>query len=81
MCKGARPIGAAKGKQTNTMALCQSPPPPLQPLSAMPVLGLVERALPQRAVQRSSSCRLAIDTAEGDGGWQGKSALHSHCHC
>ena len=26
MCKGERPIGAAKGKQTNTMA--SSPPPP-----------------------------------------------------
>ena len=28
MCKGKRPIGAAKGKQTNTMASCQPPPPP-----------------------------------------------------
>ena len=28
MCKGERRIGAAKGKQTDTMALCQ--PPPLQ---------------------------------------------------
>ena len=28
MCKGGRPIGAAKGKQTNTMALCHPPPPP-----------------------------------------------------
>ena len=28
MCKGQRPIGAAKGKQTNTMALCQPPPLP-----------------------------------------------------
>ena len=27
MCKGERPIGAVKGKQTNTMASC--PPPPL----------------------------------------------------
>ena len=26
MCKGERPIGAAKGKQTNTMASCQTPP-------------------------------------------------------
>ena len=26
MCKGERPIGAAKGKQTNTMASCQDPP-------------------------------------------------------
>ena len=27
MCRGERPIGAAKGKQTNTMASCQPPPP------------------------------------------------------
>ena len=27
MCKGKRPIGATKGKQTNTMASCQPPPP------------------------------------------------------
>ena len=26
MCKGQRPIGAAKGKQTNTRALCQTSP-------------------------------------------------------
>ena len=29
MYNGDRPIGAAKGKQTNTMASCQPPPPPL----------------------------------------------------
>ena len=28
MCSGERPIGAAKGKQPNTEALCQPPPPP-----------------------------------------------------
>ena len=28
MCKGERPIGAAKGKPTKTMASCQPPPPP-----------------------------------------------------
>ena len=27
MSSGERPIGATKGKQTNTMALCQTPPP------------------------------------------------------
>ena len=27
-CKGERPIGAAKGTQTNTRALCQTPPSP-----------------------------------------------------
>ena len=30
MRKGERPIGAAKGTQTNSMALCQPPPPPDQ---------------------------------------------------
>ena len=29
MCKGERPIGAAKGKQTNTNASCQPPTPHL----------------------------------------------------
>ena len=28
MYNGERPIGAAKGKQTNTMASCHHPPPP-----------------------------------------------------
>ena len=28
MCGGERPIGAAKGKQSDTEALCQTPPPP-----------------------------------------------------
>ena len=33
MSSGERPIGAAKGKQPNTEALCQPPPPPSCPLS------------------------------------------------
>ena len=28
MSSGERPIGAAKGKQSDTKALCQTPPPP-----------------------------------------------------
>ena len=39
MCKGERPIGAAKGKQTNTMASCQPPPPPR---------GSIKMAVPRR---------------------------------
>ena len=31
MSSGERPIGAAKGKQTDTEALCQTPPPTLPP--------------------------------------------------
>ena len=30
MHSGERPIGAAKGKQSDTEALCQPPPPPLE---------------------------------------------------
>ena len=33
MSSGERPIGAAKGKQPNTEALCQPPPPLPAPLS------------------------------------------------
>ena len=29
MSSGERPIGAAKGKQSDTEALCQPPPPPI----------------------------------------------------
>ena len=29
MSSGERPIGAAKGKESDTEALCQPPPPPL----------------------------------------------------
>ena len=37
MSSGERPIGAAKGKKTNTMASCQPPPPtPLQGAQPMP---------------------------------------------
>ena len=31
MGSGERPIGAAKGNQSDTEALCQPPPPPLAP--------------------------------------------------
>ena len=30
MSSGERPIGPARGKQSDTKALCQPPPPPLQ---------------------------------------------------
>ena len=36
MCKGARPMGAAKGKETNTTGSCQSPPPSHVPSSPPP---------------------------------------------
>ena len=36
MSSGERPIGAAKGKQSDTEALCQPPPPPPHPLQSPP---------------------------------------------
>ena len=36
MSSGERPIGAAKGKQRNTMASCQTPLPHVRPLCANP---------------------------------------------
>ena len=37
MCSGERPIGAAKGTQTNAMASCQPPPPPLSNTLRIPL--------------------------------------------
>ena len=34
MCSGERPICAAKGKQSDTEALCQPPPTPANPPSS-----------------------------------------------
>ena len=36
MSSGERPIGAAKGKQSDTEALCQPPPPPVAQARACP---------------------------------------------
>ena len=36
MSSGERPIGAAKGKQSDTEALCQPPPPPFREHPPMP---------------------------------------------
>ena len=69
MCKGKRPMGAAKGKQTNTMASCQTPPShrhracgPLQCVSSPPPLCLgrcgassCTRCPPDRPPTRSTS--------------------------
>ena len=33
---GERPVGAAKGKQSDTQALCQPPPPPGTPAADQP---------------------------------------------
>ena len=42
MSSGERPIGAAKGTQSDTEALCQYPPPPVQ---ATPVRNNMHNAL------------------------------------
>ena len=48
MSSGKRPIGAAKGKQTNTMASCQSPPRRIVPvLPPSPALSLAPLSTPQ----------------------------------
>ena len=39
MSSGERPIGAAKGKQSDTEALCQPPPPVHPPLVHPPLVG------------------------------------------
>ena len=48
MSSGERPIGAAKGKQSDTEALCQPPPPPdpdfAPPLCPVSALVVVENA-------------------------------------
>ena len=60
MCKGERPIGAAKGKQTSTMALCH-PPPLLQASlgtykeSHRPPIRSARMQLPHRASRRVSA--------------------------
>ena len=47
MCSGERPIGVTEGKQTHTMASCQSPPPrpPPPPKRYSPWLRLPTRWL------------------------------------
>ena len=42
MCNGERPIGAAKGKQSDTTALCQPPPP--NPSTPPPALKHVDHS-------------------------------------
>ena len=51
MSSGERPIGAAKGKQPNTEALCQSPPRSPQG-RAKKGWGVWERGSHDRPVQR-----------------------------
>ena len=54
VCNGERPIGAAKGKQTNTMASCQCPPPPPHKLGQANIggsTGTVAQQKPGRNVE------------------------------
>ena len=66
MCGGERPMGTAKGKQTNTVASCQPPPPfPLRRHR------LVQSPLPGQTVNCGASGGAC---AKGGGG------LPHHCH-
>ena len=53
MSSGERPIGAAKGKQPNTEALCPPPPPlksyPAAPADHLMVLGIASLSPPPNA--------------------------------
>jgi hypothetical protein len=55
MCSGERPIGAAKGKQPDTEALCQTPTPPRAAVSVV-TSGNPHRS--QALQRRSLSCGL-----------------------
>ena len=69
MGSGERPIGAAKGKQPNTEALCQ-PPPPLHP----PALPLWPLAGPQVPRNTSPSVTTTGSLAKWWTTWRGSSA-------
>ena len=56
MCGGERPIGAAKGKQSDTEALCQ-PPPPFQTPPSPPPVGTPPYAGPGLDRQRPANRR------------------------
>ena len=63
MYNGERAIGAAKGKQTNTMASCQPPPPPRKQ-------GLADRA--RTTLQQLEQQGFAVAWADGSTKWQTK---------
>ena len=64
MSSGERPLGAAKGKQSDTEALCQPPPPPLLPTLNQPPLppypqhGMKKHALGHGCGTRNHSAAL-----------------------
>ena len=58
MCSGERPIGAAKSKQTSTMASCQtprppfeSPPPPLLPFQCLRLTAKLFASAPSAGIE------------------------------
>ena len=64
MCSGERPIGAAKGKQSDTEALCQPPPPPLPRVQRK--IKALKKDGPDRSV-RWTTGRHLLDTGGGGG--------------
>ena len=55
MSSGERPIGAAKGKQPDTEALCQPPPPPLPPTAIVEQIGLTTESVYSSDMQSIST--------------------------
>ena len=71
MSSGERPIGAAKGKQSDTEALCQPPPPPSGerlPSAGAPGEGAAPATYPQRTRQRWKSAAALVPLGTGSGG-------------
>ena len=73
MGSGERPIGAAKGKQSDTEALCHPPPPPLKGANSQ--LGRGGGALPVIPPPPPPG-RWVGECPEGSGTWFGGSAPH-----
>ena len=66
MSSGERPIGAAKGKQSDTEALCQPPPP----LSKQRLRRRLRGARTSCSVQMVKSCTVRMLVTRGCGGFR-----------
>ena len=80
MSSGERPIGAAKGKQSDTEALCQPPPPPPRSITEQspPSLVRVARRPPGRGRERPSEegpCTAGSGRRVLDAGWRNLMSL------
>ena len=64
MCSGERPIGAAEGKQTNTMASCSPPPPPQLKACSPPVPNTSAGCLFYTSLLHSAACLMPLPLYE-----------------